>query len=201
MATLTVSEAIRRRRSIGRSEGDVPADVVRELIDLATWAPNHNLTEPWTFTVVRGSVREKLGERWAAVRAAELNLQGEKLNGFLKGETQKLLRAPVLVIVSTRTDDDPVVACEDFAATAAAVQNFLLAAWERGLSAMWRTGELAYHPWTKAFLGLNPSDRIVAVIYLGARAAVQAKESPRKRPPIRWLQADDVDGPSLEFAS
>src|SRR5581483_4163116 len=102
-------------------------------------------------------------------------------------ESQKPLRSPVLVVVSTRTDSDPVVAAEDFAATAAAVQNLLLAASARGYAAMWRTGDIAYHPAVKSYLGLDPSDRIVAFVYLGERATKASQEQERAEPKIRWM--------------
>jgi nitroreductase len=183
-----VLDAIRNRRSVGRSEGEPPQETIRELVRAATWAPNHHLTEPWTFTVVRGEARSRLGEFWAKTRADELGLAGEKRDGFITAESQKLLRAPVLLIVSTRTDPDPVVATEDFAATAAAVQNVLLAASTRGLCAMWRTGDMVYHASVKRYLGLDESERIVATIYLGERAAKEAQPQSRKEPPIRWLE-------------
>lgn len=181
-----VAEAIRNRRSVGRSEGEPSRDAICELIETATWAPNHHLTQPWTFTVLRGDARAELGNFWARTKADELGLQGAQREGFISGESQKPLRAPVLVIVSTRADDDPVVAAEDFAATSAAVQNLLLAATSRGYSAMWRTGELAYHAGVKEFLGLDSRDRIVAVVYLGERGTVTPKASERGAPPIRW---------------
>src|SRR5205814_310079 len=40
--------AIRSRRSHKRFGSEpVPPEVVAELLDLARWAPNHHLTEPW----------------------------------------------------------------------------------------------------------------------------------------------------------
>ena len=184
---MQVSEAIRERRSVGRSEGEVSQSEIRELIETATWAPNHHLTEPWTFTVLTGGARERLGTFWSELRAGELGLEGEKRDGFVKSEKEKLLRAPALIVVSTRTDDDAIVAAEDLAATAAAVQNLLLTAWERGLAAMWRTGDVAYHPAVKGHLGLDERDRIVAFVYLGRKGTVAPKAVERKAPPIRWL--------------
>lgn len=182
-----MEQAIRERRSVGRSEGEPPEEIIRELIRTATWAPNHHLTEPWTFTVVRREARFALGEFWAKTRADELGLNGDKRDGFITAESQKLLRAPVLLIVSTRTDENSITATEDFAATAAAVQNLLLDAWTRGLSAMWRTGDMVYHPAVKSYLGLATTDRIVGTIYLGERPAKAAQPQTRKEPPIRWL--------------
>lgn len=178
---MDVLEAIQTRRSIGRLEGDVTDDDLRELIAAAICAPNHKLTEPWLFTVVRGEARVRLGQAWAAAVAAQSGLAGDEHAALLRREAKKPLRAPVLVVVSTRTNPDPVVALEDYAATAAAVQNFLLAAWARGYGAMWRTGEMAYHPAIKAHLELAPDDRIVAVIYLG-RPAMKPPKAPAREP-------------------
>jgi len=181
-----MDEAIRSRRSIGRSDGEPSVEIIRELIAAAVWAPNHHLTEPWIFTVLRGDARKELGEFWARTKADELCLEGPQRDGFLSGESQKPSRAPVLIVVSVRTDEDPVLAAEDFAATAAAVQNLLLAAHERGLAAMWRTGEMAYDPAVKRHLDLDARDRIVAFVYLGLRGTVAPKPAERKEPSIRW---------------
>ena len=181
-----IDDAIRSRRSVGRSEGEPSVEAIRELIESASWAPNHHLTQPWRFTVLRGDARRELGDFWARMRAAELELDAEKRDGFLKGESQKPLRAPVLIVVSVRTDDDPIVAEEDFAATAAAVQNLLLSAAARGYAAMWRTGDMAYHPAVKAHLGLDPRERIVAFVYLGERATATPQPAQRNEPAIHW---------------
>jgi nitroreductase len=174
---MDVLDAIRTRRSIGRLEGDVADDDLREFIAAAICAPNHKRTEPWFFTVVRGEARARLGEAWAAAAAAQSALSDEERAAFLRREANKPLRAPVLVVVSTRTDPDPIVALEDYAATCAAVQNFLLAAWARGYGAIWRTGEMAYAAAVKAQLELAAHDRIVAIIYLG-RPAMAVPKAP-----------------------
>ena len=182
-AGMNVIDAIRARRSIGKLEGDVSPQAIRELVELATWAPNHRLTEPWRFTVVTGDVRERLGQTWGEIAADAQGLRGEERAESIRRDVVKLMRAPVLIVVSTRTDHDAVVAEEDFAATAAAVQNLLLAAYDRGLGAMWRTGRIVREPGVKAFLGLEVSDRIVAIVYIGQ----PAMEAPLARP-------RDVDG-------
>ncbi|HEY0798014.1 MAG TPA: nitroreductase family protein, partial [Candidatus Baltobacteraceae bacterium] len=100
--------------------GEVSEADIRTLIEAATWAPNHRLTEPWKFLVLRGDARERLGHAWADVVATQTPLQGEERARLLQKEATKPTRAPVLIIVAVRTDDDPVVAIEDFAAGAAA---------------------------------------------------------------------------------
>jgi nitroreductase len=186
---MEVFDAIRSRRSVGRLDGDVDDAQIRELIELATWAPNHRLTEPWRFTVLRAAARERLGELWARAATADLPLNGEAREAAMQREAGKTLRAPVLVVASTRTDADPVVAEEDFAATAAAVQNLLLGAAGRGLGAMWRTGDMAHNAAVKDFLKLEPSDRIVAFVYLGHTSAEIPPAKPRNVDGVtRWME-------------
>jgi len=185
---MDVMEALRMRRSIGKLSGDVSDADVRELIEAALWAPNHRLTEPWSFTVVRGAARERVGAAWAAILGNETALEGEARQALLEREAGKLQRAPVLIVVAVRTDSDPVVATEDFAAGAAAVQNLLLAAHARGFGAIWRTGEMAHRKEINAALGLAEGDRIVAIVYLGRAAAEPPQARPRQiESVIRWL--------------
>jgi len=170
-------EAIATRRSIGKVSGDISDAVMRELVALALCAPNHKLTAPWRFTILRGDARVRLGNLWADLAAALPLPAGVEREAYLAKEARKPTRAPVLLVTSTRTDLDPVAAAEDFAATAAATQNVLLAAHARGLGAVWRTGEMAYHAQINAFLGLAASDRIVGIVYLG----LPAMDAPRAR--------------------
>jgi nitroreductase len=172
-------EALRARRSIGKLEGDVSEAEVRELVELATLAPNHKLTEPWRFTVLRGAARERLGAVWAEFVGRETEFQGEQREELLSRTASKPLRAPVIVAVSVRTDANPVRATEDFAATSAAVENMLVGAHASGLGAIWRTGAVAYRDEIKAFLGLEASDRIVAFVYLGQPAMSVPPPRPR----------------------
>jgi nitroreductase len=179
-------EAIRTRRTVGKSSGEVSRETIRELIEAATWAPNHKLTQPWRFSVLTGAARERLGAVWG--RAAAAKADPAVRAAVLEGESKKPLRAPALIIVSTRTDANPVTAEEDLTATAAAVQNLLLAAHANGLSAAWKTGKIVYSAEVKQFLGLDPSDRIIAVVYLGAVALEEP--APREREvagSISWL--------------
>lgn len=185
---MDVAETIRGRRTIGKMAGELSREVIRELIELATLAPNHRMTEPWRFTVITGTARERLGRFWAE-RAAR-NADPASREAFIEGESKKPLRAPTLIIVSTRTDENPEIAEEDFAATSAAVQNLLLGAEGQGIATGWKTGKMVHDPEVKRYLGLDPSDRIVGTIYLGTQALEEAKNRPRKLDDvITWMDA------------
>jgi nitroreductase len=147
---MELEQAIRTRRT-HKVFGDQPVDpeLLREMIELATWAPNHHLTNPWRFRVLGPEARARL-EDVAGDGAA------------------KLRRAPTLVAVtSLRSPEDPVVEQEDLLATGSAVYALLLAAHDRGLAAYWRTpGVLREEP-GRAALGIGSDEEFVALVYIG----------------------------------
>ena len=119
---MDVEEAIRTRRThkvYGREP--VPRETLDELFELARWAPNHNLTNPWRFRVVGP-------ESLARLKAAA----GEEA-------AAKLDRAPTLVVVSVVETGDPLQDEEDYAAASVAAYIVLLGAHARGLAGYWRT--------------------------------------------------------------
>jgi nitroreductase len=73
----------------------------------------------------------------------------------------------IIAVAAVPSDAPKVIEIEEVAATAAAVENMLLAAAALGLGAMWRTGKPAYDPAVKEFLGLPEHAHIVAFVYLG----------------------------------
>ena len=161
---MDVFEAIRTRRSIGKVKPDRPPKTdIERLLEYAVWAPNHRLTEPWRFRVVAGEARVALGK---ALEAA-LRATGETHAALLEKERAKPLRAPVVIVVSALPGQDEIETAENRSATAAAVQNILLAAHAGALGAYWRTGETIYSKEVAAHLGLAPNETVIAAVYVG----------------------------------
>jgi nitroreductase len=150
---LDVGDAIRSRRT-HKQYGAEPLDdaTVRDLLDLARFAPNHNLTQPWRFRALGPETR-------ARIEAAA----GAK-------EAMKLRRAPTLVLATASLSGDPLTDEEDLHATAAAVYAVLLGATERGLASYWRTPACFEEPGVRDVLGLAAGERVVALIHLGPPA-------------------------------
>jgi len=147
-----VETAIRTRRTHKQFGPEPLAESeVRELLDLARYAPNHHLTEPWRFRLLG------LGTRAALEEAA-----GEK-------EAPKLRRAPTLVLATARLSGDAHTDEEDLHATACAVYAVLLAATARGLASYWRTPAVLSEPHVRQLLGLANDERVVSLIHLGPR--------------------------------
>jgi nitroreductase len=159
-----VEEAIRSRRTHKAYRPDaVPRDVLDELLELARWAPNHHLTNPWRFRVLGPQALTRLKQAAGEEAAAKLD------------------RAPTLVLASYVVAPDPVVAEEDLCATAVATYIVLLAAHSRGLAGYWRTPAVLRSDAGRAALGLGEDERAVALIHLGQ--ARQERPAPERLPP------------------
>jgi nitroreductase len=161
---MDVETAIRTRRTHKAFGPEpLPREQIDELLELARWAPNHNLTAPWRFRVV--------GPRALARLKAAAGPEG----------AAKLDRAPTLVVVSCASAGDPVQGEEDLHATAVAAYIVLLAAHARGLAGYWRTPGLLREPAGRAAVGLPDGERFVGLLHLGRRR--QEKAAPQ-RPPV-----------------
>src|SRR2546423_1750395 len=178
---MSVFDIIRRRRSIGKMTAQQPTrEQVERLLEAATHAPNHHKVEPWKFFVLAGKAPAELG----AVIAESLSLRmeemtSEKAHAILNKEHNNLLRSPVVIVVAAERPRLPkALEIENIAAVAAAVQNMLLTAEEMGLACMWRTGEAAYDPQVKKWLGLSPEEHIVAFVYVGYPAIPHLERHP-----------------------
>lgn len=163
---MDVFEAIHNRHSLGKVKPDlVPRELIERLLAAAVQAPNHYKVRPWRFVVLTGEGRHKLGEVMAASQMARH--PEFPAEAFDKCRAVPL-RAPVVIAVGVdKPSEAKVLEIENVAATAAAIENLLLAAHALGLGAKWRTGEWARDPMVKEFLGFAPDQHIIGFIYLG----------------------------------
>ena len=168
-APLGLEEALRTRRT-HKVYGPEPVDpsVVGELVELARWAPNHHLTEPWRFRHVGPVALQALKDAGPADAA------------------KKLDRAPTLIVASVVVDPDPRVAEEDRDAAAAAVYGLLLAAHARGLAGYWRTPAVLLQPAGRAAVGLGADEAALGLLHLGPLR--QEARVPERRPVAEVLE-------------
>lgn len=193
---MDVIEAIYTRRDLESFvEQCPPHEVIEQLLDVAVWAPNHLLTEPWRFHVVAGDRREALAD--AVARWIESTSPAEDAAGAVRSMRGKIMRAPVTVfVIQTVVSDDPARILEDYAACAAVIQNLLLAAHAappsagpvlRKLIAHFSTDRMLGYEGTRQYLGVDGADRIVAMLNLGyQRDDASPKVGARKPPVVRW---------------
>jgi nitroreductase len=162
-----VIDALIRSRRTHKAFGPDPVarETLLELFELARWAPNHHLTDPWRFRVLGPTAH-------AALKAAA--------EDFKPGSGGKLDRAPTLIVASARQSGDGEQDREDLLATAVASYIVLLAAHARGLAGYWRTVPVLEQPAGRAAVGLPDDEVPVGLLHLGAPR--QEQRVPEKAP-------------------
>ena len=165
---MDVEEAIRGRRTHKAYAPDpVERELLDELLELARWAPSHNLTNPWRFRVVGPKALAALKEAAGTEAAAKLD------------------RAPTLVVASVVQTGDPIQDEEDLLATGTASYIVLLAAHARGLAGYWRTPAVLRTPEGRAAVGLPDEEHFIGLLHLGFGR--QEKDAPERAPAADYV--------------
>jgi len=127
----------------------VDRDALLAVLDVARFAPNHHLTQPWRFRV--------LGPR---TLAGLKECAGES-------ESKKLDRAPTLVVATAKLSGEVVQDEEDVCATSAAIMLVLLEATERGLASYWRTPGILRTARGREAIGIPDGERVLGLLHFG----------------------------------
>lgn len=160
-------------------------DIIRQGIDLARWAPNHGLTEPWDFyhlgrqsiekivAINTANVREKKGDSVAAKKKERWLSMPEWLL-----VTQQL---PPAELRTSKPQKYAYVEREDYAACACAIQNLMLYCHSQGMDSKWSTGEVTRSDSLYDVMALDrTTTTIIGIIWIGV-SAKPSKLSPRRR--------------------
>lgn len=157
---------------------------LEELLELARWAPNHNLTNPWRFRVLGPASLGRLKEA-AAKLAVDGAPAGADLEKIGEAAAAKLDRAPTLVVCSVVQSGDAVQDEEDRHAAACAAYVVLLAAHSRGLAAYWRTPAVLRSDAGRSAVGLPDDEHFIGLLHLGK--ARQQVDVPERADPERYV--------------
>lgn len=159
-------ELLRTRYSASKlGEAPPSAQAVQAMLESAARAPDHGRLHPWRLILIQGEARLGFGEVLAEALSRRNVLAEEQA---LAREREKVLRAPLIIVVATRCDRSariPII--EQIISAGCAAHSIMLAAFAQGLGALWRTGEPAYDNAVKSALGIEPDDLIVGFIYVG----------------------------------
>lgn len=185
----TISTIIKNRRTVKpfmMNGQKIPNEQINQLFELADWAPNHGLTEPWRFTVYANPADfcRQHAELYKQNTDAESYAEAVYNNLAVQGDSA----SHVIVAVMQRGNLPKIPAFEELAATACAIENLLLGATALGIASYWGTGGMILKPAMKALLNLRHEDEIMGVLYLG-----YADEQPKgiRRVPltekVKWV--------------
>jgi nitroreductase len=163
-----LDEAIRGRRSIREyEEQDVPEELVRQVIEAATFAPSAKNDQQWRFTVLTGAAKDELTDRFRHELELLCKRIGIENMGSAFNSCSIMEKAPVVIMVwnagemGWETEKHGV---------AAGIQNMLLKAYSLGLGSLW-IGDVFF---TAEALEqhLRKPWRILAAVALGYPASV-----------------------------
>jgi nitroreductase len=129
------ARVLRGRRTIDRFlSTSVPDELVRQAIEVATWAPNHYVSEPWRFILPGPETVERIIDLNASIVA------DNKTPAHGEHKRKAWSKKPGWLIVTCSYHEDPLREREDYAACCAAIQNLMLYLWKAGVGSKWTTG-------------------------------------------------------------
>ena len=168
---MELEQAVRTRRTHKAYRPEpVDRETLEALFDLARWAPNHHLTNPWRFRVVGPNSLTRLQQAAGDEAGAKLD------------------RAPTLIAVSVVSTDDPVEAEEDLCASAVAAYLVLLGAHDRGLAGYWRTPAVLRTAEGRAALDAGENEHMIGLLHLGwARQEPRVPQRAPAQDVVTWL--------------
>jgi nitroreductase len=177
--------ALRTRRSIRKyKEERLPEKTVRELLELAVWAPSGTNMQPWAFVVLEDrEYLKNLSGRAKTFLLEKMNKTPrlERYRDLLSDPDQDIFHgAPVLIMIySSKASPTYLNDCS------MAALNLMLAALDRGLGSCWigfATG-IGNTPEVKKELGVPEEYALVAPVILGYPAE-PGRPGQRKPPHI-----------------
>lgn len=162
--------------------------IIEEMLENASWAPNHRKTEPWRFKVFRGAARQRLADFMSSWYRANTPIEAFKEKKYQKLQMNPVKADTVIAICMQRDPQESLPEWEELAAVAMAVQNLWLTATAYDLGGYWSSPGFMTSA-ADDFLQLAPGERCYGLFYV---AHHQAPDIPRERKTlassVTWLE-------------
>jgi nitroreductase len=162
--------------------GPDPAQLTT-ILTAAARVPDHKKLVPWRFVVFEGEGRAAFGRVLLEACAGEEREAPSATR--LETERTRLLRAPTVVAVVSRTTPHPAAPeWEQILSCGAVCQNLCLAANALGFDTCWITEWYSYSAGVRAALGLAANERLAGFIYIGT---ARERQPDRERPDLAGI--------------
>lgn len=133
-----LAERIRGRRTIKLFlHTPVDKQLILDAIEVARWAPNHHLTEPWHFYLLG---EETMKANVELIRRTTAERKDPSKADFKANAARDI---PGWLILTCRRSEDEVSQREDYASCCCVMQNLMLYLSEAGVGSKWATGAIA----------------------------------------------------------
>ena len=158
-----IAERIRARRTTKLFlKRPVSLELVRDAIEVARWAPNHHLTEPWHFYSFGD---ETIAKTIELIRRIVAETKDENVAEF---KARSAAEIPGWLLVTCTKSDDELLQLEDYASCCCAIQNLTLYLSEAGVASKWTTGPVTRDQRFFDLLGIDPDKEfVVGLIWYG----------------------------------
>lgn len=142
---------------------EIKEDILTEILNSATFAPNHKRTKPWRLKVFLDEEKNQLGEKLAEIYKQTTNPQA-----FLEKKyadiSDKVSKSNVIITICVNFSG-LLPEWEEIAATAMAVQNMYLTATAHEIGCYWSTPGMINH--LNEYLNLDENQKCIGLFYLG----------------------------------
>ena len=161
-----ISEIIQNRRAVFPAQYNnlpITREEILAILNSANWAPTHRKTEPWRFKVFHGVSKIGLGKFMAETyKETTENFSEFTYNKFMDNPVKA---GCIIVICMQRDPKESIPEWEEIAATAMAVQNMWLTAYEKGIGAYWSTPNVLKY--IDRFIQMDEGEQCLGFFYLG----------------------------------
>ena len=182
-----ITEIIKNRRTIYPqfySSRKVHKEIIEHLLQNATWAPTHGMTQPWRFKVFTEESRKKLSDTLSMLYKELTPTENFREDKFAKMQARPFQASAVIVAYMKRGDNPKIPEIEEISSVACAIQNLCLTATAYGIGSFWSTPKIIYTKEMNNFLKISDEDKCMGIIYLG----YPNDEWPKgQRKPIEYL--------------
>jgi nitroreductase len=158
-----LAELIRSRRTVKLFlQRPASRKLVLDAIEVARWAPNHHVTEPWHFYLLGP---EAIRDSVELTRIVTTEKKGAKVGDF---KAAAAAAVPGWLVVTCKLSDDERMQQEDYASCCCAIQNLMLYLSAAGVASKWSTGAVIKDRRFFDLLGIDPAEEfVVALVWYG----------------------------------
>lgn len=164
---MSIFDLLKNRRAVRSYEPrEVETAKIEDLLEVATWAPNDRLREPWHFYVFRGEAKK----RYEAIARAYLEERFPTKPNLIRESIAVLEKTPLVIVVAADIVPGDEASSEDNEyACACAIHSMWLTAKELGLGLVWRTRGIGLVRDERLYelIGSPDNRKIVGAVFVG----------------------------------
>lgn len=179
---MELQQAIKERRSVKNYDHEMYVDEekVMSLVELATYAPNHGMREPWRLVYIS---KEKLPEFAQEVAESAFVNDPAQQEKYIN----KVTKVGGMFVILSKRDTRQKEDLENQMAIGAFVQNLMLLIHEADMGSCWKTPDFIFKPTFRKIVGVNDNEDVCGFLYVTEKdESVKVMKRKNKSLISRW---------------